>query len=110
MNVVDDISMHSGNVSHIVENPDDHVGPIKDTPKRLFYIYAPIIHWHVVPSTIENELAWWAIERLVDEAYCFGRQTKEHERLFLEGQKEVEVFMLTKKQDYVHALQEVQVR
>ena len=54
-NVVDDTSMQGSNGSPIVEYPEDRVGPTQDTPERLFSIYTPTIHWHVAPSTKENE-------------------------------------------------------
>ena len=47
-NAVEDTSMAGNNGSPLVEYPEDRVGPTRDAPERLFYVYAPTIHWHMV--------------------------------------------------------------
>ena len=85
--------MVGSNGSPIVEYPKDRLGPLQDAPRRLFYVYAPTIHWHTVSSAVEDELAHRVIERLANEAYWFGQQTKEHERRLLDGQQGLEEFV-----------------
>ena len=65
--------MAGSNGSPIVEYPEDRLGPLQDAPGRLFYVYAPTIHWHIVSSIVEDEPACKVIERLADEAYRFGQ-------------------------------------
>ena len=92
-NAVEDTSMAGSNGSPLVEHPDDRVGPTCGALERLFYVYAPTIHWHTVSSTGEDEPARRVIERLADEAYCFGQQTEVHECTLLEGQQGLEEFV-----------------
>ena len=42
---------------------------------------------------VEDEPAHRVIERLADEAYCFGQQTEAHECRLLEGQQGLEDFV-----------------
>ena len=72
-NALDDTSMAGNNGSPIVEYPEDRLGPTRDAPERMFYVYAPTIHWHTVSSTVEDELAHRVLERLANEAYHFGQ-------------------------------------
>ena len=85
--------MAGSNGSPIVEYPKDRLGPTRGAPERLFYVYAPTIHWHTVSSTVEDEPACKVIERLADKAYCFGQQTKVHKRRLLGGQVGLEDFV-----------------
>ena len=70
-NVVDDTGMGGSNGSPIVEYPEDRLGPAQDAPGRLFYVYAPMIHWHTVSSPMEDEPTCRVIECFTDEAYRF---------------------------------------
>ena len=85
-NAMEATNMAGSNRSPIVEYLEDRLGPSQDAPGRLFYVYAPTIHWHIVSSAVEDEPACRVIERLADEVYCFGQQTEEHERRLLDGQ------------------------
>ena len=71
-NAVEDTSMAGSNGSPLVEYPEDRVGPTREAPERLFYVYAPTIHWHTVSTAAEDEAAHRVIEQLADEAYRFG--------------------------------------
>ena len=92
-NAVEDTSMAGSNGSPLVEYPEDRVGPTRDAPERLFYVYAPTIHWHTVSTAAEDEAARRVIEQLADEAYRFGQQTEAHEHRLLEGQQGLEEFV-----------------
>ena len=85
--------MAGSNGSPLVGYPDDRLGPTRDAPERLFYMYALTIHWHTVSSTVEDEPARKVIERLANEAYRFGQQTKVHKRRLFEGQQGLEEFV-----------------
>ena len=108
-NAVDDTSMVNSNGSPIVEYPEDRLGPSQDTIGRLFYVYAPMIHWHIVSSAVEDELAWKVIERLANEAHHFGQQTEEHERRLLDGQQGLEEFMQQEQKAKDDALASMQI-
>ena len=87
--VDEDLSMNGSNGSPLrVEYEGDRLGPCEEAPNRTFYIYAPVLHWHVSPTP--DESARRAIEQLADEAFRFGQQTEHHEQLLLEGQQAVE--------------------
>ena len=55
-----------------MEYLDDRLGLMWDASERLFYVYAPTIRWHVVPLTVQDELAKRVIELLAYEAFRFG--------------------------------------
>ena len=107
-NAVEDTSMAGSNGSPLVEYPDDRVGSTCDAPERPFYVYAPTIHWHTVSSAAEDEPARRVIERLADEAYRFGQQTKAHEHRLLEGQQGSEEFVLQERRSKNKMLASVQ--
>ena len=107
-NTVDNTSMAGSNGSPIVEYPEDRLGPMQDAPERLFYVYAPTIHWHTMSSTVEDEPARRVIERLANEGYCFGQQTEVHERRLLDGQVGLEDFVQQEQKDKNDALASVQ--
>ena len=77
--------MAGSNGSPIVEYPEDRLGPSQDAPRRLFYVYAPMIHWHTMSLAVEDEPTRRLIKQLANEAYCFGQQTEEHECKLLNG-------------------------
>ena len=79
-NAMNNTSMAGSNGSPIVEYPDDRLGPTRDAPEHLFYVYAPTIHWHVVPLMVESKPARRVIERLADETFRFGWQTESQEQ------------------------------
>ena len=107
-NAVDNTSMAGSNGSPIVEYPEDRLGPTRDAPKCLFYVYAPMIHWHTVSSIVEDEPARRVIERLVDEVYRFGQQIEAHERRLLGGQVGLEDFVQQEQKAKNDALANVQ--
>ena len=107
-NAIDDTSMAGSNGSPVVEYHEDRLGPTRDAPERLFYVYAPTIHWHTVSSTIEDEPRRRVIERLANEAYCFGQQTKAHECRLLDGQVGLEDFVQQEQKAKNDALASVQ--
>ena len=62
------------------------MGPMQEVPKnKLFYTYAPTIQWHRVQFVVEDGLARATIDRLADEAFCFGCQIEECECQLLQG-------------------------
>ena len=71
-----------------IEHPEDQLGPSQEAPNRIFYIYAPVFHWHTSLSSMN--FVRRAIEQLVDEAFGYGQQTEHHEQLLLNGQLAVE--------------------
>ena len=85
--------MHGSNGSPMVEFPEDRIGPTAAAPNQSFYVYSPTIHWHTVQSEVVDLQARKVVERLADEAYKFGLQVEEHERLLLDGQHGVENFV-----------------
>ena len=81
---IENTSIEGSNESPlVVEHPEDRIGPTEEAPNRMFYIYAPMLHWRMSPTT--NESARRAIKQLANEAFKFGQQIEQHEQLLLDG-------------------------
>ena len=49
--LVHELSMNGLNGSPLqVEHAEDRLGPSKEAPNRIFYVYALVLHWHASPA------------------------------------------------------------